>query len=57
MRIARGNPTWVPASEIRGEGIFFQFSETAIERGLGRIQRLTTWSSSTPTKQWRTAGA
>lgn len=30
MKISRGKPTWVPANEIRGEGIFFQFSEDAI---------------------------
>jgi hypothetical protein len=40
MRIARGNPSWVPSNEIRGEGIFFQFSETEIQHWLGRTQRL-----------------
>ena len=40
MKIARGNPSWVPANEIRGEGIFFQFSETEIQHWLGRVQRL-----------------
>jgi len=30
-RISRNDPTWVPASEIRGEGIFFQFSEHVIQ--------------------------
>ena len=40
MKIARGNPSWVPANEIRGEGIFFQFSETEIQNWLGRVQRL-----------------
>ena len=29
MRLSRRDPTWVPASETRGEGIFFQFSEKA----------------------------
>lgn len=29
-RIARANPTWVPASEVRGEGIFFQFNEQLV---------------------------
>ena len=28
--LSRQMPTWVPASEIRGEGIFFQFSERAL---------------------------
>lgn len=40
MRIARGNPSWVPANEIRGEGIFFQFAEAEIDNWLGRTQRL-----------------
>jgi hypothetical protein len=40
MKIARGNPSWVPANEIRGEGIFFQFSEAEIQNWLGRVQRL-----------------
>ena len=30
--LSRQTPTWVPASEIRGEGIFFQFSETALKK-------------------------
>lgn len=30
MEISRANPKWVPANEIRGEGIFFQFNEDAI---------------------------
>lgn len=29
--LARTPPTWVPASEVRGEGIFIQFSEKAIQ--------------------------
>jgi hypothetical protein len=29
-RISRKSPTWVPASETRGEGVFFQFSESLI---------------------------
>ncbi len=34
MRLSRGIPPWVPANEIRGEGIFFQFSEIQIENWL-----------------------
>ena len=34
--IARIAPTWVPAGEVRGEGIFLQFHEGQIERWLGR---------------------
>jgi hypothetical protein len=30
-RIARKNPTWLPACETRGEGIFFQFSESLVQ--------------------------
>ncbi len=29
-RLSRTQPTWVPASEIRGEGLFFQFKEDVI---------------------------
>ena len=29
--LSRQAPTWVPASEIRGEGIFFHFSEKALQ--------------------------
>lgn len=28
--LARSEPTWVPGSEVRGEGIFIQFNEAAI---------------------------
>ncbi len=52
MKIARGNPSWVPANEIRGEGIFFQFSETEIQNWLGRAQRLHLEFFSAH-KQWR----
>jgi hypothetical protein len=30
-KISRKDPTWLPASETRGEGIFFQFSESLIQ--------------------------
>ena len=30
--LSRQAPTWVPASEIRGEGIFFQFAEKALKK-------------------------
>lgn len=32
-RISRKAPTWLPASETRGEGIFFQFSESLVQDG------------------------
>ncbi|MBN8902202.1 MAG: 2OG-Fe(II) oxygenase [Rhodospirillales bacterium] len=53
MRVARGKTTWVPASEIRGEGIFFQFSETEVEGWLARVQRLN-MEFFDAHKQWRT---
>lgn len=38
--LSRRDPTWIPASETRGEGIFFQFSEQAIQDWLGRTKPL-----------------
>lgn len=32
--LSRQNPTWVPANQVRGEGIFIQFNEAAIEAWL-----------------------
>ncbi|MGZ0174720.1 MAG: DrmB family protein, partial [Planctomycetales bacterium] len=40
MEISRGRPKWVPANEIRGEGIFFQFSEDQIEDWALRVPDL-----------------
>ncbi|MGB0383197.1 MAG: DrmB family protein [Ardenticatenaceae bacterium] len=31
MRLSRQEPKWVPASEVRGEGIFLQFREEAMQ--------------------------
>ena len=31
-KISRTQPTWIPASEIRGEGLFFHFKEEVIQR-------------------------
>ncbi len=36
MRISRQAPAWVPATEVRGEGIFIQFKEQALQQWLGR---------------------
>ena len=52
MKIARGKTTWVPANEIRGEGIFFQFSESEIGDWLARVQRLNLEFFNAH-KQWR----
>jgi hypothetical protein len=35
-KISRKDPTWVPACETRGEGIFFQFSESLIQEWVKR---------------------
>lgn len=34
--LCRGLPSWVPANEVRGEGLFIQFSEEAIQSWLER---------------------
>lgn len=34
--ISRRPPTWVPAVEVRGEGVFIQFNEAKIEEWRGR---------------------
>ncbi|HEX4206816.1 MAG TPA: DUF1998 domain-containing protein [Ktedonobacteraceae bacterium] len=34
MRLSRKAPTWIPAAEVRGEGIFIQFREEAIRSWL-----------------------
>jgi hypothetical protein len=36
VRLRRDPPNWVPATEVRGEGIFMQFSESAIGQWLLR---------------------
>lgn len=36
--LSRNPPTWVPATDIRGEGIFFEFSESAIEKWVGKLK-------------------
>lgn len=36
MALARKAPAWVPAAEVRGEGIFIQFDEAAIQQWLIR---------------------
>lgn len=41
MRLSRGEPAWVPAAEVRGEGIFIQFDEA----------RLATWLATPAARQ------
>lgn len=36
MPLARKRPEWIPASEVRGEGLFIQFREQAIQNWLAR---------------------
>ncbi|CAJ4898645.1 Domain of uncharacterised function (DUF1998) [Burkholderia pseudomallei] len=37
--LGRSKPVWVPVSEVRGEGIFLQFSEEAIRAWVKRVTR------------------
>jgi hypothetical protein len=39
MRLSRRDPTWIPASETRGEGIFFQFSEKVIQKWVAKTRK------------------
>jgi hypothetical protein len=39
-RISRTQPTWVPASEIRGEGLFFHFNEDLIQKWVEKNKAL-----------------
>ncbi|OKH33163.1 hypothetical protein NIES2119_24195 [[Phormidium ambiguum] IAM M-71] len=41
--LSRSVPKWVPASEVRGEGIFIQFREQAIQHWLSSTPRLKTY--------------
>jgi hypothetical protein len=36
MPISRSKPAWVPAAEVRGEGIFLQFREDTLQTWLGQ---------------------
>lgn len=40
VRLSRSAPRWVPTSEVRGEGIFLQFTEEAIETWKEKVKRL-----------------
>ena len=39
MRLSRRDPTWIPASETRGEGVFFQFREKAVEKWVTKTKK------------------
>ena len=56
VKLARSAPTWVPASEVRGEGIFLQFKEEAIQRWLqGGPQRVWDEKFHDSHTAWRSA--
>ncbi len=38
MTVSRQKPAWVPATEVRGEGLFIQFKESAIQAGLDAMR-------------------
>jgi hypothetical protein len=38
--LSRRDPVWIPAAEVRGEGLFLQFDEHAIENWLQRSERV-----------------
>jgi len=40
VRLSRTQPFWVPASEIRGEGFFFQFKEDVIQKWVKKAKFL-----------------
>ena len=39
-RLSRKDPAWVPASEIRGEGLFFHFKEDLIEKWVNKNEAI-----------------
>jgi hypothetical protein len=55
--LSRERPKWVPASDVRGEGIFLQFREDAIAAWIKRYPYLETYEqqSHKAHTQWRTA--
>jgi Domain of unknown function (DUF1998) len=55
--LSRDRPKWVPASDVRGEGIFLQFREDAIAAWIKRHPYLETYEkqSHIAHTQWRTA--
>lgn len=55
--LSRKLPQWVPASEVRGEGVFLQFKEEAIARWLVSNPSLKTYEQQTfdAHRRWRIA--
>ncbi len=54
--LSRKRPTWVPAAEVRGEGIFIEFREDAVRNWIGgRAQRIHDRTFMEAHIQWRKA--
>ena len=55
--LSRHEPKWVPASEVRGEGIFLQFREDAIAQWLNSTPLLKTYAQQSldAHRRWRLA--
>ena len=53
-KLSRKNPAWVPASEIRGEGLFFHFKESRIQSWVKKNQTFDAMFLDAH-KRWRTA--
>ena len=54
--IAHGAPTWVPAAEVRGEGVFIRFNEARIQQWLARSE-VREWGDAffDAHKKWRSS--
>ena len=52
--LSRTKPTWIPASETRGEGLFFQFKEERIQKWVKKAEKLNTTFMEAH-QRWRTA--
>lgn len=55
--LSRSESKWVPASEVRGEGIFIQFREQALQKWLSSTPRLKTYEQQSleAHRAWRRA--
>ena len=57
--LSRQQPKWVPASEVRGEGIFLQFRESAVAQWQQSVPHLKTYDQQSleAHRRWRRARA
>ncbi len=53
-KLSRTQPTWIPASEIRGEGLFFHFKEDLVQKWVTKARHLDAIFLEAH-KQWRSA--